>query len=49
MVPRMATILHRVIGAWATRLPPDARLAVCGALGSTAGRDRGRTPVTTVP
>jgi hypothetical protein len=48
MVPSSTTILPRFTGEWATRLPPDAMLAVCGEIGYTAWRDRGLTPVTTL-
>jgi hypothetical protein len=48
MVPSSTTILPRFTGEWATRLPPDAMLAVCGEIGYTAWHDRGLTPVTTL-
>jgi hypothetical protein len=48
MVPSLTIILQRFTGEWATRLQPDAILAVCGEIGSTAWRDRVLTPVTTV-
>jgi hypothetical protein len=48
MAPCLTTRRPRLTGAGATRRPPDAMLAVCGARGSTAWRDRLRTPVTTV-
>ena len=47
MVPHSTAILPRVTGEGAARLHPDARLAACGAVGSTGWRDRGLTPVTT--
>ena len=49
MVPYITTILQRLTGEWATRLPPDAMLTVCREIGYTAWRDRVLTPVTTVP
>jgi hypothetical protein len=49
MVPHLTTILPRVTGEWAMRLPPEAILTGCHAIGSTAWRDRVLTPVTTVP
>ena len=49
MVPSIATILQRFTGEWATLRQPDAILAVCGAIGSTAWRDRVLTPVTPRP
>jgi hypothetical protein len=49
MVPHLTTMLPRVTGAWALRLPPDAILAVGRAIGVTAWRDRRLTPVTTMP
>jgi hypothetical protein len=49
MVPRITTILQRFTGEWAALLQPDAILAACGEVGSTRGRDRVLTPVTTVP
>src|SRR6266516_3425546 len=48
MVPSLTIILQRFTGEWATRLHPDAILAVCGEIGYTAWRDRVLTPVTTV-
>jgi hypothetical protein len=33
MVPSITTILPRLTGEWATRLQPDAILAMCGELG----------------
>jgi hypothetical protein len=48
MVPSITTILQRFTGEWATRLQPDAILAVCGESGYTAWRDRVLTPVTTM-
>src|SRR5919108_4731000 len=48
MVPSITTILHRFTGEWATRLPPDAILALCREMGYTAWRDRVLTPVTTM-
>jgi hypothetical protein len=49
MVPRITTILQRFPTEWATRLPPEAMLTVCREIGDTAWRDRGLTPVTTMP
>jgi hypothetical protein len=49
MVPSITTILQRFTGEWATRLQPDAMLAVWSAIGYTAWRDRVLTPVTTIP
>jgi hypothetical protein len=49
MVPHITTILPRCTGEWALRLHPEAILAMCRAIGSTAGRDRVLTPVTTLP
>jgi hypothetical protein len=48
MVPSIASILQRFTGEWATLRQPDAILAVCSEIGSTAWRDRVLTPVTTV-
>jgi hypothetical protein len=48
MVPSITTILQRLTGEWATRLQPDAILAVCSEIGYTAWRDRVLTPVTTI-
>jgi len=48
MVPSITTILQRFTGEWATRLQPDAILAVCGEIGDPAWRDGVLTPVTTV-
>ena len=48
MVPSLTTILQRFTGEWATRLQPDAILAVCREIGYTAWRDRVLTPVTTI-
>ena len=48
MVPRITTILQRFTGEWATRLHPDAMLAVCSAMGYTAWRSRVLTPVTPI-
>jgi hypothetical protein len=48
MVSRITTILQRFTGEWATRLQPDAILAVCREIGYTAWRDRVLTPVTTM-
>jgi hypothetical protein len=48
MVPGVTAILQRFAGEWATLLRPDAILAVCREIGSTAWRDRRLTPVTTV-
>jgi len=48
MVPTITTILPRFTGEWATRLQPEAILAVCRAIGYTAWRDRVLTPVTTM-
>src|SRR6266850_7964661 len=48
MVPSITIILQRLTGEWAMRLQPDAILAVCGEIGSTAWRDRVLTPVTTM-
>src|SRR5262245_41469879 len=48
MVPSITTILQRFTGEWATLLQPDAILAMCGAIGYTAWRDRVLTPVTTI-
>ena len=47
MVPHSTTILPRVTGEWARLLPPAAILTRCREIGSTAWRDRVRTPVTT--
>jgi hypothetical protein len=33
MVPHLTAILHRLTGAWAMRLQPDAMLAVCREIG----------------
>lgn len=49
MVPTSTPILPRVPGAGATRLPPDAILALGRESGDTAWRARGLTPVTTRP
>jgi hypothetical protein len=49
MVASMTTILQRFTGEWATRLQPDAILAVCSEIGDTEWRDRVLTPVTTMP
>jgi hypothetical protein len=48
MVPHITTILQRVTGEWAVLLQPEAILAVCHEIGSTAWRDRVLTPVTTM-
>jgi len=48
MVPNLTAILQRLTGEWAMRLQPDAILAVCREIGSTAWRDRVLTPVTTM-
>jgi hypothetical protein len=48
MVANITTILQRFTGKWAMRLPPEAILTVCGAIGYTAWRDRVLTPVTTM-
>jgi hypothetical protein len=48
MVPHITTILPRLTGEWAMRLPPDAMLTVCREIGYTAWRDRVLTPVTTM-
>ena len=48
-MPPLTTILPRLTGEWATRLQPEAILAVCRGSGSTAWRDRVLTPVTTMP
>jgi hypothetical protein len=48
MVPSITAILQRFTGEWATRLQPDAVLAMCREIGYTAWRDRLLTPVTTV-
>jgi hypothetical protein len=47
MVPTITTILQRLTGEWAMWLQPAAMLTVCREMGSTAWRDRLRTPVTT--
>ena len=49
MVRNITTIRQRFTGEWAMRLQPEAILAVCREIGDTAGRDRVRTPVTTMP
>jgi hypothetical protein len=49
MVPSIATILQRFTGERATLRQPDAVLAVCAEIGYIAWRDRGLTPVMTVP
>jgi hypothetical protein len=49
MVPTMTTLWPRCTGEWAVRLQPDALLAGCREIGSTTGRARGLTPVTTLP
>jgi hypothetical protein len=49
MVPHITTILQRFTGEWAVRRQPEAILAVCREIGSTAWRDRVLTPVTTRP
>jgi Transposase DDE domain len=48
MVPNITTILPRFTGEWAMLLQPEAILAMCREIGSTAWRDRVLTPVTTV-
>ena len=48
MVPNITAILPRLTGEWATRLPPEAMLAVCGEVGYTGWRARLLTPVTTI-
>jgi hypothetical protein len=48
MVPTITSLLQRFTGAWATRLPPEAILALCREIGYTAWRDRVLTPVTTM-
>lgn len=49
MVPHSTPLLPRFPGAWALRLPPEAIRAVGREIGSTAWRDRGLTPVPTMP
>ena len=49
MVPPSTAILQRCTDEWALLLPPEAIVAVCQEIGDTAGRDRLRTPVTTMP
>jgi hypothetical protein len=49
MIPNLTTILPRFTGEWAMRLPPEAILTVCREIGSTTGRNRALTPVTTLP
>lgn len=48
MVPPITAILPRFTAEGATLLPPEAILAVCQEIGSTAWRDRLLTPVTTM-
>jgi hypothetical protein len=45
----MTTILQRLTGERALRLPPGAMLTVCRAIGDTAWCDRLLTPVTPMP
>jgi hypothetical protein len=49
MVPHITTVLPRFTGEWALLLQPEAILAACREIGYTGGRDRVRTPVTTMP
>jgi hypothetical protein len=49
MVPNRTTILQRVTGEGAVLRPPEAMLTVGREIGETAWRDRGLTPVTTMP
>jgi hypothetical protein len=49
MVPPITASLPRFPDEWAMWLHPDAILAVCREIGSTAWRDRLLTPVTTMP
>jgi len=49
LVPHLTTILPRFTDEWVMRLPPEALLTRCRAIGSTAWCDRVLTPVTTVP
>jgi hypothetical protein len=48
MVPSRTTILRRFTGEWALRLQPEAILAVCREIGSSAWRARVLPPVTTM-
>jgi hypothetical protein len=48
MVPNMTTLLPRFTDEWAVRLPPAAILPMWRAIGDTAWRDGGLTPVTTM-
>jgi len=48
MIPSLTTILQRLTGEWAARLPREAILTVGGDIGDTAWRDRLLTPVTTM-
>ena len=48
MVPPITAILQRFTDEWAMWLQPDAILAVCREIGSTAWRDCRLTPVTTM-
>ena len=47
MVPNITAIVQHLTGEWTKRRQPDASLAVCREIGSTAERDRVLTPVTT--
>jgi hypothetical protein len=49
MVARVTAVLSRFNTAWATQVPPEAIIGACEAAGYPAWRDRGRTPVTTIP
>ena len=48
MVTRVSAVLNRFKPEWATQLPPEAIIGACEEAGSTAWRDRVRTPVTTI-
>jgi hypothetical protein len=49
MVARVSAVLNRCQTEWATQWPPEAILGACEAAGDPAGRDRGLTPVPTIP
>jgi len=49
MVPHITAILQRFTDAWSMLLQPEAGLAVCREIGSTAWRDRLLIPATTMP
>jgi hypothetical protein len=49
MVASVTAVLKRLTTEWATPVPPEALIAACEEAGDSSWRDRGLTPLTTIP